>query len=199
MESSGSWIFLDRDGQPLSERLQQALRNVLPQLRNQFRSLNNDELLVAEILEEAGSRVEDHERTHGQVENLDAYAWRTVQNVAKSRLRRWSLRLFRAMLSSSDSEAVLETLPAQFGSAEQIECDIEYREIQMQLTVPEQHLLAYKKLGLSSREIAREEGLSIVSVNTQFYRIKRKIRALRKSGADASLTGTPQPTKPRPA
>ncbi len=199
MESSGSWIFLDRGGQPLSARVQEALRNVLPQLRNQFRSLNNDELLVLEILEEAGSRVEDHERAHGRVENLDAYAWRTAQNVAKSRLGRWSMRLFRSMLSSSDSEAVLETLPATFGSAEQIESDIEYKEIQMQLTVREQALLAYKKLGWSSREIAREEGMSIVSVNTHFYRIKRKIRALREYGADASVTQTPQSTRPRPA
>jgi DNA-directed RNA polymerase specialized sigma24 family protein len=199
MESPGSWIFLDRAGQPLSARVQQALHNVLPQLRKHFCSLNNDELLVVEILEEAGSRIEDHERAYGCADNLDAYAWRTVQNVAKSRLRRWSMRIFRSMLSSSDSQAVLETLPAQFGTAEQIEFDIEYKEIQMHLTVREQLLCAYKKLGLSSREIAREEGISIVSVNTQFYRIKRKIRALRESGADATLTKTSQATKPRPA
>jgi DNA-directed RNA polymerase specialized sigma24 family protein len=199
MESSGSWIFLDRAGQPLSARVQQALRNVLPQLRKRFGSLNNDELLVVEILEEAGSRIEDHERAYGPVDNLDAYAWRTVQNVAKSRLRRWSMRLFRSMLPSSDSEAVLETLPAQFGSAEQIESEIEYKEIQMQLTVREQLLCAYKKLGMSSREIARREGMSIVSVNTHFYRIKRKIRALREYGVDASVTHAPQPTKARPA
>jgi len=193
VESSGSWIFLDRGRQPLSARAQEALRNVLPQLRNQFRSPNNDELLVVEILEEAGSRVEDHERAYGEVENVDAYAWITVQNGAKSRLRRWSLRLFRAMLSSSESEAVLETLPAQFGSAEQIECDVENKEIRMQLTVPEQHLLANKTLGLSSREIAQEERMSIVSANTHLYRIKRKIRALQESGPDASLPGRLSP------
>jgi DNA-directed RNA polymerase specialized sigma24 family protein len=199
MELSGSWIFLDRGGQPLSARLQQALRNVLPLLRRYFASFNNDELLVVEILEEAGSRIEDHERAYGRVDNLDAYAWRTVENVAKSRLRRWPMRLFRSMLPSADSEAVLETLPAQFGSAEQIESAIEYKEIQMQLSVREQRLCAYKRLGMSSREIARAAGSSIVSVNTDFYRIKRKIRAMREFGADVSVTRTPQITKPRPA
>jgi DNA-binding CsgD family transcriptional regulator len=120
-----------------------------------------------------------------------------VRNVAKSRFRRWSMRLFRAMLPSSDSQAVLETLPAQFGSAEQIESAIEYKEIQMQLTGREQLLCAYKKLGLSSREIARAEGMTVVSVNTHFYRIKRKIRAMREFGADAGVAKTPQATKPR--
>ena len=100
---------------------------------------------------------------------------------------------------NSFARRVDETLPARFGSAKQIESDIEYKEIQAQLTVPEQLLCAYKKLGMSSREIAREEGMSIVSVNTHFYRIKRKIRALREYGADASVTQTPQPTRPRPA
>jgi len=199
MESSGSWIFLDKDGQPLSARVQQALRNVIPQLRRQFGSLNNDEYLVVEILEEAGSRIEDHERAYVRVDNLDAYAWRTVQNVAKSRLRRWSIRLFRSTLSSFDSEAVLETWPAQFGSAEDIESDIECREVLEHLTVEEQRLCEYKKLGFSSRDIAQKEGMSMMSVNTHFYRIKRKIRAMREFGADASVTKRPQAIKPRPA
>jgi DNA-binding CsgD family transcriptional regulator len=107
------------------------------------------------------------------------------------------MRLFRSVLPSSDSEAVLETLPAQFGSAEQIESAIEYKEIQLQLTVREQRLCAHKRLGMSSREIARLEGISIVSVNTHFYRIKRKIRAMREFGADVSMTRTAQITKPR--
>jgi DNA-binding CsgD family transcriptional regulator len=65
------------------------------------------------------------------------------------------------------------------------------------LTVQEQRLCEYKKLGFSSREIARKEGMSIISVNTHFYRIKRKIRAMREFGVDASLRKTPQATKPR--
>jgi len=199
MKASGIQILLDRAGQPLSGRIQEALCNAVPQLRRGFPSLNNDDLQIVEILEEAGRRIEDHELASGEVDNLEAYVWVTVQNVAKSRLQRSSMRLARSTLSSHDSEAMLERLPARFGSAEQIESDILYREIQAQLTVKEQLLCAYKKLGLSVREIAREQGMSVVSVNTHFYRIKRKIRALRESRADARLTKTPQPTKPRPA
>ena len=199
MKASATQILLDRAGQPLRADIQEALRNVLPQLRRGFPSLSNDDLQIVEILEEAGRRIENHESAADEVGNLEAYAWAIVQNVAKSRLQRSSMRLVRSTLSSDDSEAMLERLPARFGSAEQIESDILYREIQAQLTVKEQRLCAYKKLGLSVREIAREQGMSVMSVNTHFYRIKRKIRALRESRADARLTKTPQPTRPRPA
>lgn len=198
MKPSGTQILLDKAGQPLSARVQEALRNVVPQVRKGFPSLNNDDLQIVEILEEAGRRIEDHERASGQVDNIDAYAWVTVQNVAKSRVQRSSMRLVRSTLPSHDSEAVLDRLPARFASAEEIESDILYKEIQAQLTVKEQLLCTYKKWGFSVREIAQEQGMSIVSVNTHFYRIKRKIRAaLRQSGADASVTT--RPTKTRPA
>jgi DNA-directed RNA polymerase specialized sigma24 family protein len=199
MESSGTQTLLNKAGQPLSARVQEALRNVLPQLRKRFPSLNTDDLHIVEILEDAGCRIEDHERVSGLVDNLEAYAWVTVQNVAKSKLQRSSMRLVRSTLPSHDSEAVLDRLPARFGSAEQIESDILYDEILAQLPDEDQRLCGYKKLGFSVREIAREQGISIMSVNTHFYRIKRKIRALQESGADASFTKTPQATKPRPA
>ena len=200
MKSSGTQILLDKAGQPLSARVQEALRNVLPQLRKGFPSLNHDDLQIVEVLEEAGRRIEDHERASGLVDNLEAYAWVTVQNVAKSRLQRSAMRLVRSTLPPNDSEFVLGRLPAHVGSAEQIESDILYEEIQAQLTVKEQLLCAYKKWGFSVRDIARELEMSVVSVNTHFYRIKRKIRAaLRQSGTDASLTTTPRPTKTRPA
>jgi DNA-directed RNA polymerase specialized sigma24 family protein len=140
MESSGTQILLDRAGQPLSARVQEALRNVLPQLRKHFPSLNNDDLLVVEILEEAGHRLQDHERTSQPVDNLEAYAWVTVQNVAKSRLHKSSMRLVRSTLPSHEGEAILDRLPARFGSAEQIESDIAYNEILAQLSVEDQLL-----------------------------------------------------------
>jgi DNA-directed RNA polymerase specialized sigma24 family protein len=199
MKSSGTQILLNKAGQPLSARVQEALCNVLPQLRKHFPSLGNDDLHVIEILEEAGSRIEDHERASGPVDNVEAYAWVTVQNAAKSRLQRSSMRLVRSTLPSHESAVVLDRLPAQFGSADQIESDILYEEILSKLTVDEQLLCGYKKWGFSVRDIARRQGMSIVAVNTHFYRIKRKIRALRKSGAGASVTKTPQATKPRPA
>src|SRR5262245_51192321 len=135
MKASGTQILLNRAGQPLSGRVQDALRNVLSPLRKHFPSLTRDDLHVVEILEEAGHRIEDRERVSGPVDNLDAYAWVTVQNVAKSRLQRSSMRLVRATLPSVESDVVLGRLTAQFGSAEDIESDILYEEMLAQLSV----------------------------------------------------------------
>jgi DNA-directed RNA polymerase specialized sigma24 family protein len=199
MESPGTQTLLGKAGQPLSARVQDALHNVLPQLRKRFPSIS-DELHIVEILEEAGRRIEEHERASGLVTNLDAYAWVTVRNVTKSKLQRSSMRLLRSTLPAQESQAVIDALSSQIASPEQIESDILFGQILAQLTVEEQLVCARKKWGFSSREIAQEQGMSIASVNSLFYRIKRKIRAaLRQSGANTSLTKTPQPTKPRPA
>jgi DNA-directed RNA polymerase specialized sigma24 family protein len=44
---------------------------------------------------------------------------------------------------------------------------------------PEQRLLCVlKKMGFSSREIAEARHTTVMDIDTQFYRIKRKIRAV---------------------
>ena len=199
MESLGTPALLDQGGNPLSARLQRALRDIFPRFRKRFPTLG-DELLVTEVFEEAGRRIADHERASGPVDNLDAYAWVTVANVARSRMRHSSMRLARSTLGSDESQAVLDTLRSRHGTAEQVEADILIREVLAQLTAEERLLCARKRLGFSSREIAREQGTSVERVDTLFYRIKRKIwAALRGPSADTSLPGTAHPTKTRTA
>ena len=99
------------------------LRELLPRFRNRFLTLN-DEVLVSEIFEEAGRRIRDCEAASGTVNNLEAYAWTTVVNVARSRLRRSSMRLARATLGSRASQAVLGTMKSRDGTPEQIEGQI---------------------------------------------------------------------------
>src|SRR6266850_2721400 len=105
MESSGPRALLDSGGSLLSARIQRVLRDILPRFRQRFPALG-DELLVTEVLEEAGRRIANHERASGPVENLDAYTWVTVQNLARSRIRQSSMRLLRSTLGSQESEAV---------------------------------------------------------------------------------------------
>lgn len=54
--------------------------------------------------------------------------------------------------------------------------DIFEREAVAQLTPEERSLCFWKQLGFSSRDIAREKGISVARVNALCYRIKRKIR-----------------------
>ena len=176
MKSRGEHAFIDRRGQPLSLRLQEVLRNLLPRIRSRFRSFG-DELVVAEILEEAGSRIANQESQFGPVANLNAYAWTTVINVARSRMRRSSARLGRVTLGSVDGATALARLRSNAGTPEHIESNILLQELLAQLTDEEQAVCTWKRLGLSSREIARKQGTSVARVDTLFYRIKRKIRS----------------------
>jgi hypothetical protein len=74
----------------------------------------DDELFVTEVVEEAGRRIVAHEAEHGQVEDLEAFAWTVVLNVARSRLARSSMRIIDATLDHEASDAVLRALPFSF-------------------------------------------------------------------------------------
>jgi RNA polymerase sigma factor (sigma-70 family) len=191
--------FLDQRGHPFSARIQEALREIRPRLQNRFPALA-DELRTTDVLEEAGRRITDRETHVGPVENIDAYAWVTAVNIARSAMRRSSMRLARATLRSEESHAVINTLRSTCGTAEQIETEILLQEVMAQLTAEERLLCVRKQLGFSSREIAREQGTSVARVDTLFYRIKRKIRtALRGPTADMSPAGTAHPDETRTA
>jgi DNA-directed RNA polymerase specialized sigma24 family protein len=119
-------------------------------------------VIVVEILEEAGRRIRSS--ASGAVNNLVAYAWTVVLNVALSRLSHSSMRLARATLGSEASAVVLETAKSSQGTAEQIEAHILLQELLAQLTAEERALVMRKQSGLSSREIAREQGTSVARV-----------------------------------
>ena len=123
MEALGTQTLLDDRGKPLSARVQRVLLDIRPKVRTRFPALTDD-LVITEVLEEAGRRIEEHEQVAGSVVNLDAYAWVTVTNVARSRMRRSSMRLVRSTLGSQESQAVFDALPSKSATPEQIESDI---------------------------------------------------------------------------
>ena len=180
MESSRSPAFVDESGHPLDARIQQTLHDLRPRLRRRFSALRDD-TVITEVLEEAGRRISGRERANGPIENLTAYAWVTVRNVARSRLRRSAMRLILDTLASDASEAALEELQANIGTPEQIEANILMRELYARMTPSEQWLLAGKRLGFSSREIARQHSTSVANVDTMFHRLKQKVRQTRKA------------------
>src|SRR5262249_40677923 len=116
------------------------------------------------------------ERRAGPIERLHAYAWVTLRSIAVSWMRRGSSQLGRQTVQSS--EALLSTLRAWAGSAEEIERDLLLRELLAQLTPDEQSILLYKRAGYSSEEIARRRGCSAGAVDVLFTRVKQKIRRL---------------------
>jgi len=182
-----NWVdnhtFLGRDGRPFEDRMQGVLRVLRRRFRSQLPRIEDD-VFVTEVLEETGRRVTAYEAEHGQVENLEAFAWRAVLNVAKSRFARSSMRLDRATLNPAASEAVLRSLYARDGSGEQIERDILVQEVLTHLTPQERDLYFKRAWGHTSREIAREFGTTEGNVNTLVYRLNLKIRDLLRSTSD---------------
>jgi RNA polymerase sigma factor (sigma-70 family) len=180
MGSADRHTFLNDDGSPLHARFQAVLRALRARFRNRLPRLDDD-LFVTEVFEEAGQRVSAHEAEHGSVDNLEAFAWTTVLNVARSRLGRSSMRIVGATLDAEASDAVLRTLHASDGSREQIETDILVQQILARLTPEERDLYYWKAWGHSTREIARRCGKSEGHVNTLVYRMRLKIRDLLRS------------------
>src|SRR5882672_1101758 len=119
--------LLDERGDPLSSRVEGALRSLVPRFRRQFPAVQ-DELDLTEILEKAGHRIAARERRSGPIEKLQAYAWVTLKSVVVSWMRRSSHRLTQQTLGSEASEAVLSTVQAPSGTAEQVEQQVLLRE-----------------------------------------------------------------------
>jgi DNA-directed RNA polymerase specialized sigma24 family protein len=108
------------------------------------------------------------------------------------------MRLVHSTLPAEDSETVFDSMASTLATAEQIESTIYVRELMSQLSPDERLLCVLKKMGFSSREIARERGTTVAQVDTLFYRIKRKIRAVLRDESEAdSRSRTAQPHKPR--
>jgi len=145
MGSADRHTFLDSEGSPLEARIQSALRDLRLRFPKRFPQLDDD-VFVTDVFEEAGCRIVAHEAEHGQVDNLEAFAWTTVLNVARSRLARSSMRVVGSTLDPAASDAVLRQLHARNGTREQIENDILVQQILAHLS-PEERTCATGRHG----------------------------------------------------
>ncbi len=169
--------FLDENGHPLSERIQAALRRLLPRFQLAF-PLLRDETIVATLMELAGRRVMEAEHRHGRpIDKLHGYAWVTLRSVALSHMRGSEGQLAQATLGPAESSNVLATAAALSGTPAEIERRILLSEILATLTVEEQRLLLMKKAGFSSREIGDRLGKSVTAVDMMYSRVRTQIRA----------------------
>src|SRR5437763_12064146 len=153
MEHLQTRRLLDERGNPLSSRVEGALRSLVPKFRRQFPAVQ-DELELTEILEKAGHRIAAREQRSGPIEKLHAYAWVTLRSVFVSWMRRGSHRLTQQTIGSEASSAVLSTVRAQSATAEQVEQQVLLREAMAHLTEGEWIVCNLKMLGYSSEEIA---------------------------------------------
>ena len=178
MDLMGKLWLIDSHGEPLNTRLQRVLHDLVPRFLRHFPMLKDD-VVAAEVMEEAARRVADREQQRGSpIEKPYGYAWVTIRNIATSRQRHSSSRLVQATVRSAPSEVLLSKAQAERGSPEQIEWKIFFREVMAQLSPEEQVVCTWKNFGSSSREIAKELGTSVGAVDTMYCRVKEKMRRI---------------------
>ena len=167
--------LLDSNGQPLNPRIERLLIQLLPRLRREFPSLQ-DEVGLTDIMEEAARRIRRREE-RGPIDRLHGYAWVTVRSIAMSRMRLGSSRLIQRTISPEAAEARLAVAPSRAGTAEDIERRLLLRELLATLSSEERLVCLWKQAGFSSQEIAAHRGRSVEAVDTMFSRAKQKLRA----------------------
>lgn len=167
--------LLAADGQPFQPRIERVLLQLLQRLRREFPSLQ-DEVTLAEVLEEAGRRICSREKRGGPLARLYGYAWVTIRSVATSRMRLNAVRLNQRTVSSEAASIVLSSAPSNRGTPDQIERSVLLRELLAKLSREERLICLWKTAGFSSQEIALHQQRTVVAVDTIFSRAKDKIR-----------------------
>lgn len=199
MEDLRTLGLLDSSGKPFAPRIQRALTRLLPRLRRQFPALQDD-VVLTEVMEEAGRRIASREERTGPIEKLHGYAWVTIRSIATSRMRTGTTRIIQRTLASEAGHALLASVPASSGTAEDIERGILLRELLDTLTREERHICAWKKAGFSSQQIARHQHRTVIAVDTIFSRAKQKLRdalGLRMPSAAQTPHTTQRSEKPQ--
>jgi DNA-directed RNA polymerase specialized sigma24 family protein len=190
--------LIDGNGEPVDTRIEGVLSRLLPRLRREFPALQDD-VVLAEVLEEAARRIGSREERGGPIDRINGYAWVTIRSVATSRLRQGSARLHRQTLGSDASHLALSRVAASDASAEQIERQILLREVLAQLSSEEQLVCLWKSQGFSSREIAQRRRCTVNAVDLVFFHAKEKIRrtmGLRDPELTVTGRATEQPRGP---
>jgi hypothetical protein len=187
MEQLPTPRLLDEQGQPLSPRIDDALRRLFRKFRKKYPFIR-DETEVVEIFEKAGSNIALREAEQGPITKLHGFAWVTLKNVTVSWLRRGSVRMRLATIDGEESSALLSITPAQEGTPEQIENAIAWREIRERMRPAERAICDYKLIGHSVEQVARMRRSSTGAATMVFSRVKKRlaneIRAAREAKSD---------------
>ena len=173
--------FLDQAGNPLPDRIQSALDELLPRLRRKFRVIR-DEVVLTEIMEQAGQKLLNREARGGRIDQLYGFAWVTVYRVAISRLRRSPYLLEQPTTDST--KRALSRLTSERSSPAAIERGVLASQVLDRLSQRERMIAIWKRSGFSSREIAEKLEMSVPAVDTTFCRLRQKVQKLLESGAE---------------
>ncbi len=140
-----------------------------------------DEVILTEIMEQAGQKLLNREARSGRIDKLYEFAWVTVYRVAISQLRRTPYLLEQPTAESAKS--ALSRLTSEQSSPASIESGVLASQVLDRLSHREQMIAIWKRSGFSSREIAEKLEMSVPAVDTTFCRVRQKVQKLLGPGA----------------
>ena len=141
-----------------------------------------DEVVLTEIMEQAGQKLLNREARSGCIDQLYGFAWVTVYRVAISQLRRSPYLLEQPATHST--EKALSRLTSEQSSPASIERGVLASQVLDRLSPRERMIAIWKRSGFSSREIAEKLEISVPAVDTTFCRLRQKVQKLLGPGAE---------------
>jgi len=174
-------MLVDARGRPFAPRIEQSLLGLYGRLRRQF-PLLREEVVLAEVLEEAGRRIVRHEEQRGALANLHGFTWVVVRSVAVSRSRRRSQKLAGLTSAGQRGDISLATAVSSRDTADDVERAVLRTELLNLLSRTDREVFEMKEAGFSSAEIALHQGRSRSAVDTSYCRAKARIRIRLSAG-----------------
>ena len=141
-----------------------------------------DEVVLTEIMEQAGQKLLNREARNGRIDQLYGFAWVTVYRVAISQLRRSPYLLEQPATDST--EKALSRLTSEQSCPASIERGVLASQVLDRLSHRERMIAIWKRSGFSSREIAEKLEISVSAVDTTFCRLRKKVQRLFGPGAE---------------
>ena len=135
-----------------------------------------DEVVLTEIMEQAGQKLLNREARNGPIDKLYEFAWVTVYRVAISELRRSPYLLEQP--TADLAEGALSRLTSEQSSPASMESGVLASQVLDRLSHREQMIAIWKRSGFSSREIAAKLEMSVPAVDTTFCRVRQKVQKL---------------------
>ena len=176
MKSRRKIPLVGSDGQPLPERIQRALHDLLPRFNRWFPL--QDEAVVTGLLEQAGQRIKEKERKSGPVESLHGFAWTVLHNLGVSELRLSRSKVQLESVGSEEGELLMSFMSSDQNGPTAIEERLAIEQALAQVTELERRVALLKAAQFTSAEIAEQMGSTDRAVDQAYFRVRHKLKKL---------------------
>jgi RNA polymerase sigma factor (sigma-70 family) len=177
MKSRNKIPLASPDGQPLPERIQQVLHDLLPKFNRWFPMIR-DEAVVTGVFERAGAHIVEKERAAGPIARLHGFAWTVLRNLMISDLRTPRMKVEMGWIGSKEGELLMTRMKTGQGDPLAIEQRLAIDQALQLVTEQDRRVIVLKMANFTSHEIARELNISKEAVDQAYFRAKRRLGKL---------------------